>query len=151
MKMKLKKLTIDKNLLRNYELPDGSILNVGKERFQSTEILFQPKFYNKGDKGIHQIVHTSVMNCNQERHKELFNNIVLAGGGSLFEGFSNRLTRELSLLTEMKCKVQSPIERRYSTYIGGSIIGSLTTFKDLCISRKDYNETGAEGIHKKVM
>jgi centractin len=52
--------------------------------------------------------------------KQLFQNVVLSGGSTLFKGFGDRLLGELKRLApkDVKIKIASPKERLYSTWIG---------------------------------
>lgn len=63
-------------------------------------------------------------------HNDLYSNIVLSGGSTLFDGLVDRLCKELKLLAppSMKCKVVAMPERKYSAWIGGSILASLSSF-----------------------
>lgn len=80
--------------------------------------------------------------------KELLNNIVLTGGGSLFRGAPERLQAELTekVPTAYKVKVvtASPLERKFSVWIGGSILASLGSFQQLWLSKAEYDEMGPE-------
>lgn len=70
------------------------------------------------------------MKCDVDVRKELYANIVLSGGTSMFEGIAERLNKELVALapSSMKIKVIAQPERKYSVWIGGSILSSLSTF-----------------------
>jgi centractin len=63
--------------------------------------------------------------------KALFANIVLSGGATLTKGFGDRLLLELQRLAvkDMRIKIFAPPERKYSTWIGGSILAGLSTFR----------------------
>ena len=54
------------------------------------------------------------------------------------------MTKELTALapSTMKIKVIAPPERKYSVWIGGSILASLSTFQQKWISKGEYNESG---------
>lgn len=59
-----------------------------------------------------------------------------------------RLEKEMkSLLPHMKFKIICPPDRKYSTWIGGSVIASLSTFQESWIQKKDYDEYGPTIIH----
>lgn len=47
-------------------------------------------------------------------------------------------------------QISAPQERLYSTWIGGSILASLDTFKKMWVSKKEYEEDGARSIHRKT-
>jgi actin-like protein 6A len=87
--------------------------------------------------------------------RELYAGVVLTGGTALFSSLRDRLERELadSAPAMAKVKVVSPanaVERRFSSWIGGSILASLGTFQQMWMSKAEYSEHGAGLIHKKA-
>ena len=56
----------------------------------------------------------------------------------MFPGMADRLQKEITALapSSSKVKVIAPPERKYSVWIGGSILGSLSTFQALWISKE---------------
>ena len=86
--------------------------------------------------------------------KELFGGLLLAGGGSLFSSFRERLEAELhdAAPTNVRVKVTASMnsaERRFSTWIGGSILASLGSFQQMWMSKQEYEEQGANLVHRK--
>jgi len=136
---------------KTYELPDGNIIAVGNERFRCPEVLFQPSFIGKEASGIHDTSFQSIMKCDVDIRKDLYANIVLSGGTTMFAGIGERMTKELSALapSTMKIKVVAPPERKYSVWIGGSILSSLSTFQQMWISKGEYDECGPTIVHRK--
>ena len=147
----MEKAAISSEINRTYELPDGNIIKVGNERFRCPEVLFKPYFYGMEYDGIHQIVFDSIMKCKEDIPKDLFANIVLSGGSTMFEGFPERLQKELENLAPpaMKVKIVAPPERKYAAWLGGAIIASLTNFPEMVISKAEYEETGPSIVHRK--
>jgi actin-related protein len=144
---------MSKDVTNSFELPDGSTLEVGKERFLCPEILFCPQDYGIESAGIHENAFLSVMRCKQEVRKELFENIVVGGGTTMLDGFSERLKKEivqLSSLPSLNVKVISPPERKFSSWVGGSILTSLSSFQSMWISSGDYSENGPI-VYKKCL
>lgn len=130
-----------------YVLPDGNKIKVslifmkrgtyaenkqiGAERFRAPEILFDPEIVGVEYPGIHQIVVDSINRTDMDLRKSLFGNIVLSGGSTLTKGFGDRLLQEVQKLAvkDMRIKIFAPPERKYSTWIGGSILAGLSTFR----------------------
>lgn len=152
-----------------YELPDGQEIHIGPQRFSIPELLFNPSLSNGfGDvgkeisniegidkMGLPQVVTDCIGKCDIDVRRELFNSIVLTGGTSLFASLQKRLEDEVTNMAPsmMKVRVTSPsnaIEKRYSTWIGGSILASLGTFQQMWMSKSEYKEYGAGLIHKKA-
>jgi len=81
-------------------------------------------------KGIHELTFASVMKCEIDVRRELYANIVMSGGTTMYEGIDTRLAAEVTNLapSAMKVKVVAPPERKFSVWIGGSLLSSLSTF-----------------------
>jgi actin-related protein len=136
---------------KSYELPDGQVITVGNERFRTPEALFQPSFLGRESAGIHEATYNSIMKCDIDIRKDLYGNIVLSGGTTMFPGIADRLQKELVNLapSTMKVKIIAPPERKYSVWIGGSILSSLSTFQQMWISKEEYDESGPQIVHRK--
>jgi len=134
-----------------YELPDGNVINVGNERFRCPEALFQPSFLGLESKGIHALVYDSIMKCDMDIRKDLYKNIVMSGGTTMFEGIADRLAAEVKKLAPNgnEIKIIAPPERKYSVWIGGSILASLSTFEEMWVSKDEYDEAGPAIVHRK--
>jgi len=76
---------------------------------------------------------------------------VLSGGTTMFEGIDQRMEKEIKALApqSMKIKIVAPPERKYSVWIGGSILASLSTFQQMWISKQEYDESGPQIVHRK--
>ncbi len=48
-----------------------------------------------------------------------------------------------------KIKIIAPPERKYSVWIGGSILASLSTFQTMWITKAEYDEAGPQIVHRK--
>ena len=138
-------------LEKQYELPDGNVITIGNERFRCPEVLFQPSFIGKEAAGIHDTMFQTIMKCDVDIRKDLYGNIVLSGGTTMFPGIAERMTKEITALapSTMKIKVVAPPERKYSVWIGGSILSSLSTFQAMWISKAEYDESGPAIVHRK--
>ncbi|XP_072170419.1 actin CyI, cytoplasmic-like [Diadema setosum] len=139
------------SLEKNYELPDGQIVTIANERFRAPETFFKPSFIGQEISGIHEAVYNSVMNCDVDIRKDLYANIVLSGGSTMFPGIADRMQKEITALAppSMKIKIIAPPERKYSVWIGGSIVASLSTFQQMWISKQEYDESGPGIVHRK--
>jgi len=137
----------------NYEMPDGQIIVVGNERFRCPEALFQPSLVGREYQGISDMTVRSVNLCEVDIRKDLFSNILLSGGTSTYEGIQERMTKDISneVAASVPVKVTAPPERKYSVWIGGSILTSLQTFQNLWVTMEEYHESGAAIVHRKCM
>lgn len=109
---------------------------LGMERFKAPEILFNPEQVGLEYAGVHQVIVDSINRVDLDLRKNLFSNIVLSGGSTLCTGFGDRLLNEVKRLAikDVKIRIYAPPERKYSTWIGGSILAGLATFKKVCNS-----------------
>jgi len=138
-------------LEKQYELPDGNIVTVGNERFRCPEVLFQPNMIGKEEKGVDQLTFNSIMKCDVDIRKDLYANTVMSGGTTMYTGLSERLNKEIKNLApaSMVIKIVAPPERKYSVWIGGSILASLSTFEDMWVTKDEYDESGPSIVHRK--
>jgi len=142
----------DDNHFKDFTLPDGHTIGIGNQLIRAPELLFNPKLDGKDNMlGIHELIRECVTRCDVEVRKELYQSILLAGGTTLFEGFQNRLATEVQRFApeQVRAKVMAPNERMFSAWIGGSILGSLTTFRQMWIGAAEYHEHGAQVVHRK--
>jgi actin beta/gamma 1 len=138
-------------LEKSYELPDGQVITIGSERFRCPEVLFKPSLIGLEQSGIHQTTYDSIMKCDVDIRKDLYGNTVLSGGTTMFDGIAERMQKEITALApaSMKIKIVAPPERKYSVWIGGSILASLSTFQSMWISKQEYDESGPSIVHRK--
>ncbi|XP_054859058.1 actin, clone 302-like [Eublepharis macularius] len=139
------------SLEKSYELPDGRVITIGNERFRCPEALFQPAFLGMESCGIHETAFNSIMKCDVDLRKILYANTVLSGGPTMYPGIADRMQKEITALapSTMKIKIIAPPERKYSAWIGGSILASLSTFQKMLISKQEYDESGPSIVHRK--
>jgi len=138
-------------LEKEYELPDGNVITVGNERFRAPEVLFKPTLIGMEQEGVHEATFHSIMKCDVDIRKDLYSNIVLSGGTTMYPGLQERLQKDIAAMAppSVKVKVIAPPERKYSVWIGGSILASLTTFQQMWINKDEYEESGPSIVHRK--
>jgi len=146
-----KKAESSSEMEKNYELPDGQVITISNERFRCPEVLFQPSFVGKEDEGVHVLTYNSIMKCDIDIRKDLYGNIVLSGGSTMFPGIADRMNKEITAKapTSMTVKIVAPPERKYSVWIGGSILASLSTFEEMWVTKEEYDDSGPSIVHRK--
>lgn len=142
----------------HFEMPSGFTSDYGAERLRIPEGLFDPSNVKglSGNTmlGVGHVVTTSIGMCDIDIRAGLYGSVIVTGGNTLLQGFTDRLTRELSQKTppSMRLKLiasNSSVERRFSPWIGGSILASLGTFQQMWISKQEYEEGGKQSVERK--
>jgi len=90
--------------------------------------------------GIHKYTFDAIMKCDTEIRRVLFKNIVLAGGSTMFEGMRERMKKEIQALapSPMAPEVEAPADRKFSQWLGGSILSNLESFNHMWITKDQW-------------
>ncbi|OBA15667.1 uncharacterized protein OGAPODRAFT_100386 [Ogataea polymorpha] len=143
--------------VRWFELPDGiSVPFSKKDRTILSNSLFNKDKPEEDSAeaqkgfGLLKLVQTVLDRLDIDLKPQLANNIVLVGSTSLVPGLSAKLHSELSLANpSLKIRIHASgntIERRYASWVGGSILSSLGTFHQLWVSKGELDAVGAERL-----
>ncbi|KAI9226816.1 MAG: actin family [Piptocephalis tieghemiana] len=154
-----------------FEFPDGYNVSAGPERLRIPEILFNPSFSPEplppSTKSVPQMVTAALEACDPDVRGSLLANLVITGASTAFPGFSERLLLELStLIPSARIKIVHgsnfgssgggtgggsvhSMDRRFSAWLGGSILGSLGSFQQMWVGRAEWEEGGASVLEKK--
>ena len=148
----------------------GTPLNikVGTERFLGPEVFFSPEKLTKDwDKPLDLCVDTTIQNCPIDLRRDLYSNIVLSGGTTLFKNFNKRLGDEMQRRinerltkyrensgkepTPIKCKISDFPTQRYAVWYGASQFASSANFKNVVHTREQYLEYGPSICRRNVV
>ena len=130
------------SLSKTYPLDDGQTIEIKEERFIVPEAFFQPKLLGIDAQGVHEVIQEVINKCNKKFRKKLYRKIIVAGSESMYPGLGDRIEYGFYKANKkLKAKVVAIPERKYSIWIGGSILASLSTFKP--ILRKEYVDHGS--------
>ena len=137
----------------DYELPDGQVIAVGEERLKAPQILFKPNLVDQDGDGIHKLLLDSIGKCDKDIQRDLFGNVLLSGGSTMFDGILETLQMELKVLAPKSTKIDviARPERKYSVWIGGSMLSSLSTFQEMWISKYEYDDSGPTIVHRRCL
>ena len=102
---------------------------------------------------MHDLSVASIQDCDVDIRMDLYGNIILSGGTTLYPGLPDRLEMEV----DKKCPQQGSVkiiasaDRYYCVWTGGSTLSSLSTFESQWITKEEYEENGAEIVHRKCV
>jgi len=135
---------------RSMELPDGTLLAAGSERFRCAEALFQPLLAGIEAQGLHQMTHGAFKKCEVDLQRGLARNVVLTGGTMQLPGMEERMRQELQ--TVLPLSLQVKVSRHplplYSAFAGGSITASMSDMVEKWTTREDYLECGLAALER---
>ena len=148
---------------RPFEFPDGYNQVFGPERYRVVEALFDPKAYIPDPDSpfaaptqaqtIQELIRAALNQVDVDIRPHLLANVVVTGASSLLYGFNDRLNHELvQMYPSPRVRIAAPgntAERKFGSWIGGSILASLGTFHQMWISKKEYEEHGANIVEKR--
>ncbi|XP_047524095.1 actin-104-like [Pieris napi] len=136
-----------------FKLPDGQQVLIGDERFLCPEVLLQPSLHGLRIPSVVDNIRSSISKSDLDYKGEFYNNIVLSGGSTMFEGLPDRLFIELrkraSDSYEMRAKIDAMPSRHLAAWIGGSIVASLSSYDNFWMSRQEYEDGGADKVRYK--
>ena len=81
----------------------------------------------------------------------LSQNIVDSGGGVNLSGFRKRLQHEITQLGYHMVNTDNKSNPRFYSWIGGSILSSLSTFPALSVARQEYDEYGSSLVNNRCV
>ena len=138
-------------IMKEYRLPDSNIIQIGSQLFRAPETLFVPANVGIEAAGVHKMLFNSVTKCDIDVRRDLYGNVLLSGGSTLFPGLEERILKEMHLQVPvgMLVKIIAPPERKYSLWVGASVLSCLTSFKSMWITVRDYGDFGAAVVHRK--
>ncbi|XP_074372852.1 actin-related protein 4-like isoform X1 [Apium graveolens] len=149
-----------------YELPDGQVIEIGADRFKIPDVLFNPSLVQtipgmesyadiaSSARSLPQMVIESINKCDVDIRRELYSSILLSGGTSSMQQLKERLEKDLLEESPQAARVKvvasgNATERRFSVWIGGSILASLGSFQQMWFSKTEYEEHGAGYVQRK--
>ena len=147
----LKQATENTGNEKRYNLPGDKPLILKEEQIKCPELLFNPIYAGKDLEGIHKYTHDCIIKCDNDIRRDLFKNIVLAGGCTMFDCMKDRMKKEIQALapSPMGPEVEAPADRKYSCWLGGAILSQIDKFEPMWITKKEFEEAGARIVHRK--
>lgn len=141
----------DKSKETTFELPDGTTVAFGNQQIRCPEVLFKPSLIGKDTPGVDKQVYNCIQACDIDVRRELYENILLSGGSTMFQGLNDRLVKEVKAAANASVQVKcvAPQERKFSVWIGGSTLSTLAAFQPMWVTKGEYEEVGVNIVHRK--
>lgn len=138
-------------VLTEFKLPDGNVIHMGDHLYQVPEVLFAPDQLGIHDPGLSKMVCSTIAKCDADIQSNLFADIVLSGGTTLFPGLEERLMKELEEMASRgtPIKITASPDRCFSAWIGASIMTSMSSFKQMWVTSEDFKEFGKFVVQRK--
>ena len=131
-------------------------------------MFFSPgKLTKDWDKSLDECVDTTILSCPIDLRRDLYSNIVLSGGTTLFNNFNKRLGDEIQKRVDdrliryregtgkepapIKCNIIAPSTQRYAVWYGASQFAASTDFKNVLHTREQYLEYGPSIARRNVV
>ena len=134
-----------------YKLPDGSSITLKTERTKVPEAIFRPDLLGKDWSAIHDLFIDSIDKCDESAQKDLYQNIIVSGGNTMFPGFEKKLEKKIKKKfgTKRNARFIKVDDKMNADWIGGSCYFPLTIENDF-VSKYDYEESGFDICMKKM-
>lgn len=147
-------------LMESVKLTDGTVISLSRERFEATEALFKPELLSIESKGLSDMIFEVIQNVDIDCRPDLYRNIILSGGTSLFHGLQQRLNDDLdkrytrdilqgdeSRSLGWKPQVHAPKSRHLLVYQGATVFASLISGDaSFWVTLQDYHQGGIQCV-----
>ncbi|KAI9991030.1 hypothetical protein PInf_018648 [Phytophthora infestans] len=158
-----RKLALETTILEeSYELPDGRVVRLGRERFEAPEALFNPNLIDVEGAGLSDMVFDMCMKADIDLRTEFFKNVVLSGGSSMYPGLPSRLEKDIkqryltdvlkgdkSRLSKFRLRINDPPRRKHLVFQGGSVLADVMKDNDaFWLLKSEYEEHGLRILDK---
>jgi len=151
-------------LMEKFSLPDGTVIKLGRERFEAPEALFNPQLVDKDGDGMAAMVFNMIQAADIDCRADYFKHIVLSGGTSMYPGLPSRLEQDIKALylkhvlkgaedrmNRLKLRIEDPPRRKHMVYLGASVLGDLMRDRtDFWVTKQEYQEKGIDAALKKL-
>lgn len=150
-------------LIKTFELPDGRIIKMDRERYEAPEVLFNPGLLDSDSGGIHEMLFDMIQEADIDLRSHFYKQIVLSGGSTMYPGLPSRLEKEMKelyldrilkgdtkALAKFKLGIEDPPRRKHMVFLGGSVLADIMKDRpDFWISKAEWAEEGVRILDKK--
>eukprot|EP00924_Labyrinthula_sp_SR-Ha-C_P007575 maker-scaffold_42-snap-gene-0.53-mRNA-1 protein AED:0.04 eAED:0.04 QI:0/0/0/0.66/0.8/0.66/6/0/1391 len=148
----MRKNTRDHRGTERYEMPDGSLINLGDTCFQCTECLFDPRLVDMKEPGLQHILNKCIDLVNPRCAADFLHCVVFSGGNSMFPGLKERFKKELLSLGTLEDNLlfKSTQHSKYATSYGAKKFIKKNSNSNFWITREEYRNLGPKIVHFKL-
>jgi actin-related protein len=153
--------TVNDDEFTTLNLPDGKEVKIESRYF--SDCVEQLHINDTTFGGLSKQVFESLTLCDDSIRKELATNIIISGGTSMLPGLGTRLNNDLNKhfmaskdeIGYMEAKVMPSStyresgytqQRKHAAWIGGSIFASFDSFKQLRVTKQDWEESAESAL-----
>ena len=143
----------EENITYKYTLPDHNVIQIDVEKNLASKVLLNPSLVGKNCLGMDQMIATCIEKVNYELREQLCSLIKLTGGNCCIKGLNEIMhTIIKTLLPKYSNKIKLRVHGSptFSCWQGGNFISALGIFKDLLITKQNWEENGNDIIHKQT-
>mmetsp|Transcript_4053 Transcript_4053/g.14161 ORF Transcript_4053/g.14161 Transcript_4053/m.14161 type:complete len:420 (-) Transcript_4053:47-1306(-) len=135
--------------------------DVGYERFLAPEVFFQPEIFSADYvTPLPELVNQAIVSSPIDARRNLYKNIVLSGGSTMYKDFGRRLQRDIKRMVDtriseseasnggtlkaqaVEVNVLTHHMQRFAVWFGGSVLASSPEFYTAAHTKADYEEYG---------
>lgn len=132
---------------------DEDVLTLRNERFIVPEVLFNPSDIGIRQPGIAELIRQSLQDLPVGLWPGLLANMVAVGGNALFDGFIQRLQKEVVQRVPDDCvvRVARPANPITSSWAGAANLANHANIEKLAVTKQQYEEHGQAWMARKFM
>eukprot|EP01091_Cochliopodium_minus_P008102 TRINITY_DN17_c0_g1_i1.p1 TRINITY_DN17_c0_g1~~TRINITY_DN17_c0_g1_i1.p1 ORF type:complete len:391 (-),score=109.57 TRINITY_DN17_c0_g1_i1:87-1259(-) len=149
-------------LIDTFNLPDGRVIKIGRERFEAPEALFKPALIDVESGGMSDLIFECIQSADIDLRAEFYKHIVLSGGSSMYPGLPSRLEKDIKdlylkdvlkgnkdLLKKFQLRIEDPPRRKHMVFLGGAVLGDIMKDKEsFWMNKSEYDEVGLNVLRK---
>jgi len=149
-------------LIDTFNLPDGRVIKIGRERFEAPEALFKPSLIDVESGGMSDLIFDCIQAADIDLRAEFYKHIVLSGGSSMYPGLPSRLEKDIKelylkntlngnkeLLKKFQLRIEDPPRRKHMVFLGGAVLGDIMKDKEsFWMNKSEYEEVGLNVLRK---
>lgn len=150
-------------LITKYELPDGRVIKLDRERYQAPEVLFNPELMGVEQDGIAVMLFKMINEADIDLRAAFYKHIVLSGGSTMYPGLPSRMEKDMKEqylehvlkgnkknMAKFKLRIEDPPRRKHMVFLGGSVLADIMKDRaEFWITKAEWEDEGERILDKK--